>query len=156
MDIILRPATPDDEPFLYELYQWAHSQELQADNLDANQRELLWKMQFLAQQQTYSLQFPGAEDKIILLDGRPVGRMLVERTEIELRGVDIALLPEFRSTGIGTLLIQDLMAEAEATGRPFRIQVVKTNRAALLYERLGIYKTGESGTHYSMEWTPNK
>jgi ribosomal protein S18 acetylase RimI-like enzyme len=156
MNVALRPVTSDDETFLYELYQLAHSEELPADYLDAKQREILFRMQFFAQQQTYSAQFPKAEDKIILLDGIPVGRILVERQESEIRGVDIALLPEHRSTGVGTLLIRDLMAEAEAAGKPFRIQVVKTNRAAHLYERLGIYKTGESGTHYSMEWSPNK
>jgi ribosomal protein S18 acetylase RimI-like enzyme len=156
MDVMLRPVTPDDEPFLYELFVHAHSDELPTDHLDATQRELILRMQFLAQQGTYRAQFPKAEDKIILVAGHPVGRLLVERQESEIRGVDIALLPEHRSTGVGTVLIKDLMAEAEKTGKPFRIQVVKTNRAARLYERLGIYKTGERGTHYSMEWSPNK
>jgi GNAT superfamily N-acetyltransferase len=156
MDMKLRPVTPDDEPFLYELYQSAHSAELPLDHLDPNQRELIFRTQYSAQKQTYSVQFPKAEDKIILLDGRRVGRLLVERREDEIRGVDIGLLPEYRSTGVGTLIIKDLMAEAEMTGKPFRIQVVKTNRAARLYERLGIYKTGESGLHFSMEWTPGK
>ena len=156
MDFTLRPVTPDDEPFLYELYKQAHDVELPLDQMDAGQRELIWKMQFFAQQQTYSAQYPKAEDKIILVQGRRAGRLLVERTENEIRGVDIGLLPEYRSTGIGSLVIRDLMAEAEATGKPFRIQVVKTNRAARLYERLGIYKTGESGMHFSMEWPPDK
>jgi ribosomal protein S18 acetylase RimI-like enzyme len=153
MDITLRPVTSDDELFLYELYKCGHSEELPLDHLDANQRELIWKMQFVAQQQTYSVQYPKAEDKIILLEGRRAGRLLVERTENEIRGVDIGLLPEYRSTGIGTLVIRDLMAEAEATGKPFRIQVVKSNRAARLYERLGISRTGEGGMHYSMEYS---
>jgi ribosomal protein S18 acetylase RimI-like enzyme len=156
MDVKLRPVTPDDEPFLYEIYQCAHSAELPTDHMNADQRELLSRMQFFAQQQTYSAQFPKGEDKIILLDNRPVGRILVERTENEIRGIDIGLLSEFRSTGIGTLLIKELLAEAEKTGKPFRIQVVKSNRAARLYERIGLYKTGESGTHYSMEWSPDK
>ncbi|HEX8088852.1 MAG TPA: GNAT family N-acetyltransferase [Blastocatellia bacterium] len=156
MDVTLRHVTPDDETFLYELYKWAHSAELPADHMDANQREFLFRMQFYAQQQTYGAQFPKAEDKIILVNGRPAGRLLVEQREDEIRGVDIALLPEHQSTGVGTLLIQDLMAEAGRAGKPFRIQVVKTNRAARLYERLGLYKTGESGAHYAMEWLPDK
>jgi GNAT superfamily N-acetyltransferase len=156
MDVTLRPVTSDDEPFLLELYRWAHSEELPVDHLDASQQQLLLRIQFLAQQQAYGAQFPGAEDEIILIDGRRAGRLLVERREDEIRGVDIGLLPEFRSTGVGTLIIQDLLAEAEKAGKPFRIQVVKSNRAARLYERIGLYKTGESGTHYSMEWSPNK
>jgi GNAT superfamily N-acetyltransferase len=156
MDVTLRPVTPEDEPFLYEIYKWAHSAELPADYMEPGQRELLFRMQFYAQQQTYSAQFPMAEDKIILVNGRPAGRLLVERRESEIRGVDIALLPEHRSAGVGSLLIQDLMAEAKRAGKPFRIQVVKTNRAARLYERLGLYKTGEGGAHCAMEWLPDK
>ena len=86
------------------------------------------------QQQTYVAQFPKADHDIILLDGCAVGRVLVERTENEIRGVDIALLPQHRSAGIGSLVIKNLMAEAEKAGKPFRIQVVKSNRAARLYD----------------------
>ncbi|HVG22431.1 MAG TPA: GNAT family N-acetyltransferase [Blastocatellia bacterium] len=156
MDVVLRPATPDDEPFLFELYRWAHSEELPVGHLEADQQELLFRMQFFAQQQTYGAQFPQSEDNIILLDGRPVGRFLVERTANEFRGIDLALLPEYRGRGIGTLILKDVLAEAEATGKPFRFHVAKTNRAAHLYERLGMYKTGESGMHFSMEWDPDK
>jgi ribosomal protein S18 acetylase RimI-like enzyme len=156
MDVTLRPATEDDEPFLYEIYKSAHSAELPADCMDANQRELILRMQFLAQQQSYAAQFPEAEDRIILADGREAGRWLVERMDSEIRAIDLALLPGYRNKGIGSLLLQDLMAEAAAAGKPLRLHVVKTNRAVRLYERLGIYKTGESGMHFSMEWSSNK
>jgi ribosomal protein S18 acetylase RimI-like enzyme len=156
MNITLRAATPDDEAFLYELYQWAHSEELPTSHLDASQRDLLFKMQFFAQQQTYNAQFPKGEDKIILLDGERVGRLLIERTESEIRGVDLALLPEYRNREIGSLLLKGLMAEAEAAGIPFRARVVKTNRALRLYHRLGLRITGESGMHFSIEWRPDK
>ena len=151
MDMMFRPVTPDDETFLFELYQHAHSEELPLDQLDANQREMIFRMQFFAQQQTYSAQYPKAEDKIILLDGQRAGRVLVERTESEIRGIDLALLPEHRNKGVGAIIVRDLMAEAGATGRPFRISVVKANRAHYLYQRLGLRITGESGIHYLME-----
>ena len=154
MDLTLRPVAPDDETFLFELYQHAHSQELPIEHLDANQREMIFKMQFLAQQQTYSAQYPGAEDKIILLDGQRVGRVLVERRESEIQGIDLAVLPEFQNKGIGSIIVRDLMAEAGATGRPFRISVVKANRAGELYKRLGLRITGESGMHFLMEGRP--
>jgi ribosomal protein S18 acetylase RimI-like enzyme len=156
MKITLRPATPDDEPFLYELFRTTYTEGLPTQNMDATQREFLTRMQFNAQQQTYSAQFPEADHDMILLDGCPVGRVLVERKSEEIRGVDIALLAEHRSAGIGTLVIQNLLAEAQKAGKPFRIQVIKSNRAARLYERLGLWKTGESSSHFSMEWDANK
>ena len=119
---------------------------------DAAQQEDFINMQFEAQHQFYPQQYPRATHEIILLDGRPIGRMMVERVEDEIRGVDIALLPEYRSAGYGGLLIHALLNEAAQTGKPFRIQVVKWNRAVRLYERLGFIKTGESATHWQMEW----
>lgn len=156
MVIDLRPVRPEDEAFLYDLYRSTRSEEMDQWGMDAAQQEMLLKLQFTGQQQTYLAQFPKADHDIILLDGSAVGRVMVERMENEIRGVDIALLPQYRSAGIGSLVIKNLMAEAEKAGKPFRIQVVKSNRAARLYERLGLSKTGESGTHFEMEYSPNK
>jgi ribosomal protein S18 acetylase RimI-like enzyme len=66
--------------------------------------------------------------------------------------MDIALLPEYRSHGIGTALIKDLMAEAAQAGRPLRLHVEFFNQALRLYERLGFARMGEMGLYYEMEW----
>ena len=55
----------------------------------------------------------------------------------EIRIIDIALLTLYRNAGIGSGLIEDLLAEAAATGRPVRLQVVRSNPALELYERMG-------------------
>jgi len=154
MPITLRPVCPDDEEFLYELFSRTMGDELGA--LDAAQRDPILRMQFKAQHYTYNEQFPRAEHQIIMLDDQVIGRVLVERAESEHRGVDIALLPEYRSAGIGTMLIQALLDEAAAVGKPFRISVVRTNPALHLYERLGFKTTGESLTHFMMEWVPER
>jgi ribosomal protein S18 acetylase RimI-like enzyme len=65
-------------------------------------------------------------------------------------------LPEHRGSGIGASLIRDLCAEAAAKGLPLLLQVFKSNPAARLYERLGFYRTGESPTHFQMEWRSDK
>ena len=152
MPVSLRPVYPDDEDFLYTLFCNSVGSELNA--LDAGQRDAILRIQFKAQLLTYSAQFPKADHQIILLDGRIIGRVLVERTDVEHRGVDIALLPEYRSGGIGTMLIQELLDEAAAARKPFRISVVRTNPALHLYDRLGFKTTGESPTHFMMEWVP--
>ena len=154
MPVSLRPVQPDDEEFLYELFCQSVGDELNA--LGAAQRDMILRMQFGAQLQTYSVEFPRAEHQIILLDDRVIGRVLVERTEAEHRGVDIALLPEYRSGGIGTMLIQALLDEAAGAGKPFRISVVRSNPALHLYERLGFKTTGESLTHFMLEWASGR
>jgi GNAT superfamily N-acetyltransferase len=150
--ITLRPVRPDDAEFLREVYASTRREELAATGWDSAQQEDFINMQFEAEHQLYPQQYPRATHEIILLDGQPIGRLMVERVEEAIRGVDIALLPEYRSAGYGGLLIRKLLDEATQTGKPFRIQVVKWNRAVRLYQRLGFVQTGESPTHLQMEW----
>jgi len=150
MAVTLRPVQADDEDFLYRLFCTSVGDELNV--LDGPQRNAILRMQFQAQQQTYNAEFPNANHQIIMLDGQVIGRVLVERSEAEHRGVDIALLPEYRSGGIGTMLIQELLDEAAGANKPFRISVVRTNPALHLYDRLGFKMTGESLTHVLLEW----
>ena len=154
MPVLLREVRPDDEDFLYKLFCESVGSELNA--LDGAQRDAILRMQYYAQLQTYNAEFPKADHQIIMLDGSTIGRVLVERTETEHRGVDIALLPEYRSGGIGTMLIQELLDEAAEAGKPFCISVVRTNPALHLYHRLGFKVTGESLTHFMLEWLSDK
>jgi ribosomal protein S18 acetylase RimI-like enzyme len=146
MSVTLRSALPDDEDFLFELFRQTVGDEL------AMLGDAILRMQFKAQLLTYSAQFPAAEHQIIMLDERAIGRVLVERSESENRGVDIALLREYRNGGIGRMLVQELLDEAARAGKPFRISVVKSNPALHLYERLGFKTTGDTGTQFLMEW----
>ena len=151
MSIDLRSYTPDDDSFLFELYASTRKDEVEAWGWDAGQRQAFLKQQFAAQQHSYSLQFPQAEHSIIVMDNRPVGRMIVAREDQELRLVDIALLGEHRNNGIGTRLIQELIAEAAKVGKPLRLQVLKSNPAARLYSRLGFLPMGDDGLYLHME-----
>ena len=149
----LRPASADDEPFLFELYAGTRAEELDAWGWNEAQREAFLRMQFRAQQQSYRMSYPGAEHGVIVLEGNPVGRVIVNRTEGELLIVDIALLPECRGSGIGTALIKDLLAEAAETDRRVRLHVLLTNaKARRLYERLGFSEVSDNGVFALMEW----
>ena len=153
MKISLRPSGSADEDFLYQVYASTRADEVAAWGWNEAQQEAFLRMQFKAQQRAYEWQFPGAEHSIILLDEEMIGRLIVSRTEVEIRLTDITLLPQHRNTGAGTFLIRDLLAEAEAAGRPLRLRVLKTNEAARrLYERLGFSHAGESDVHFMMEW----
>jgi ribosomal protein S18 acetylase RimI-like enzyme len=153
--ITLRPAVPEDNAFLFRVYASTRADEMAATGwLEIEQRTFL-RMQFKLQQAGYEAQFPQAEHNIILRDGEAIGRIIVDRTlPDEIIGVDVALLPDFRSAGVGTYLIQNLLDEARAAEKPFRIQVERHNLAAFrLYERLGFARLGEGATHISMEWS---
>lgn len=67
------------------------------------------------------------------------------------RLLDIALLPQFRSLGIGGRLISELIDNASATGRPVRLSVLCGNLARSLYERLGFVITNSGPVYLEME-----
>jgi GNAT superfamily N-acetyltransferase len=156
MSYTLRPARPDDEPFLYELYCSARNDGLGAGDLNLPQQDILLRMQFMGQQRSYEAQYPRADHDIIMLDGRAIGRVMVERRDDVNLGVDIALLPEYRSSGVGGEIIQGLLDEAGRAGKPFRIHVIKTNRAKRLYDRMGFKEIADTEAHYVMEWEAGK
>ena len=96
--------------------------------------------------------FPHAEFQIVERERQPIGRLIVNRAPDEYRLVDIALLPEQRGAGLGTTLIQRLLREAAAAGKPVRLSVLKGHRAARLYQRLGFKQIGQAEVHDELEW----
>jgi ribosomal protein S18 acetylase RimI-like enzyme len=150
--ITRRPVTAEDDPFLFQVYASTREEELAG--WDDLQKGIFLQLQYKLQKADYEKKFPDASHNIILLDGVAIGRLYVNRTNPdEIRGVDIAILPEYRSSGVGFQLIRELLDEATAANKPFRISVTKFNRAIRLYERMGFVKTGETPpTHIAMEW----
>ena len=152
MSVTLRPAVPEDEAFLFELYCSTRTMDIGRAGLEPAQQAAILEMQFNGQRRQYEMDFPEADHDIILLERRPIGRVMVQRPAEQNLGVDIALLPEHRNSGIGGMLINGLLDEARSAGRPFRIHVERSNPALRLYMRLGFRTVGETPTHLLMEW----
>ena len=121
------------------------------------QKRAFLDMQFLAQKTDYTSRFPESEHSVILVDGEPVGRIWLDRGSDQMLLVDIALLPEARGRGTGTVLLRRLQREAEEATKPLRHSVYKTNVGALrLYERLGFEVIEDRDIYVIMEWTPER
>jgi GNAT superfamily N-acetyltransferase len=153
--ISFRPISDDDQEFLYRVYASTRAEEMKLVNWDEAQKESFLRMQFQAQHSYYHEQFTGAEFLIILRDGQRIGRLYVDRRDDEIRLIDIALLPENRGGGIGTVLIKELLDEAASVDKCVRIHVERFNPAMRLYERLGFRKTEDQDVYYLMEWSPS-
>ena len=154
MNIELRPFCTNDQDFLYRLYASTRLAEIAPFGWNPAQQEAFLRMQFNAQQQSYEMAYQGADHQVILLDSHPVGRILVHRENNAHVLVDIALLDEYRNRGIGTRLLQQLISSTAQQGVPLRLQVIKSNPALHLYQRLGFVKTGAEGMHFQMEIKP--
>jgi ribosomal protein S18 acetylase RimI-like enzyme len=80
--------------------------------------------------------------------------MLVHRSDASITLVDITIAPELRGQGIGTRLLNELLAEAAGKQIPVLLKVTEGNPARRLYERLGFERLGSEGLHEQMEWRP--
>lgn len=150
----LRPVTPEDGEFLLAVYASTREEELAQVPWSPEQKLQFLLMQSEAQRREYEARYPDAQYDVILLDGRPVGRIWIGRDEEQIRLLDIALLPEARGRGVGTVLVGQLIEEAGRTGRALRHMVFVLNTGALrFYERYGFVVIEDVGAYKHMEWT---
>ncbi|MFC2078995.1 GNAT family N-acetyltransferase [Candidatus Bipolaricaulota bacterium] len=153
LDITLRDVKPDDADLLLAIFAGTREKERQT----VQWRPAEWADFVRSQQELqtahYSKHFAEASHRIILCLGIPVGSIWVCRSRDEIRLLDLAILPGYRSKGIGTHLIHRLQAEAIELGKQLRHTVESDNLSALrFYLRLGFRKVDEYGLHISMEW----
>jgi ribosomal protein S18 acetylase RimI-like enzyme len=154
LDIGLRLARPEDGAFLYQVYASTRHEELAQVPWNDAQREAFLRMQFRAQDRFYRSEYAGAIFEVIEVNSAAAGRLYVHRCDNEIRLLDIALLPAYRNRGIGTMLLEGILAEAERERKKVSIHVEVFNRAARLYERLGFEKMASNGIYSLMEWRP--
>ena len=152
--ITTRSVKPEDQSFLVELYKSSRGDDLRGLGWDEQRISEFLDMQYEALQSFYDSDYREAADELILLEDKPIGRLLIESRPHEIRCIDLGLLPEYRERGLGTGIIQKLQEKARRDNQPLRLQVIRFSRAVNLFDRLGFVRTSETGTHFQMEWTP--
>ena len=152
--IALRPAQEDDLPFLYRVYASTRQEELALVDWDESQKDWFLHMQFDLQTRSYAQAYPEADWQVVVCDGQPSGRLIVDRCSHSIRLVDIALLPDYRSAGIGSELLRRLLEEATAAGKPVVLHVARSNPAGALYQQLGFVVSARDDVYLEMQWRP--
>jgi len=152
--VALRPETPEDRPFLLELYLSTRDDEAGFRDLDPAERTALLIQQFSWQHEQYLAIDPHGWFTIVTVGDRPAGRLYLARRPDAFRVIDLSLLPEYRGHGIGTQLLKSVQAEATRTQLPIRLRVVVNNPARSFYARLGFRPTGEENFRIHLEWRP--
>jgi ribosomal protein S18 acetylase RimI-like enzyme len=149
-----RPATDQDDAFLFALFKAVRSPEFAHALLPLAQLDLLLSIQYAGQKQTYGARYPDG-NAVILLEGAPVGRIWLFRGTSEHRLVDISLMPEFRNRGFGVALVMEAIAAARAGGVPLRCSVAATNPGSLrFHQRLGFQIVGQDDLNYNLAVQP--
>lgn len=134
----LRDVEAADQPFLDALYYAGRDDLRKAGGAPAMLAALI-RMQQQFQEQGYRAAFPGARRALILREGQPLGRIVINTDPQQgMRLVDIALLPGARSQGIGQAVLRSLQDQAAGCGMEIRLSVGKENHGARrLYHALG-------------------
>jgi ribosomal protein S18 acetylase RimI-like enzyme len=152
--VTLRRARPDDLPLLRRVYASSRQEELAAAGWNDAQQAWFLDMQFDLQARAYAQAYPEAECQVVVCAGQPAGRLITDYTSDPIRLIDIALLPDYRSAGIGSELLRRLLDEAAATGKPVVLHVARSNPAAALYQRLGFAVSAQDDVYLEMQWRP--
>jgi ribosomal protein S18 acetylase RimI-like enzyme len=147
----LRPAAEADRPFLLRLYASTRADEVARTGWPLAEQEAFLRMQFEAQHHHYHAHCPDAEFAIVTCGGEDIGRWYVHRTPVELRVMDVALLPAWRQRGIGAALFAGLIAESERCGLPIGLFVEHENPARQWYARLGFGPVEMAGPYLRMQ-----
>jgi ribosomal protein S18 acetylase RimI-like enzyme len=152
--IRLRPEQTGDRDFRYRLFCDSRQPEF-ALLLPPDVYQQVMAHQFHAQTVSYLREFPQACFDIVELDGRPIGRIVVDRPGTMLHIVDQAIIPELRGRGIGTAIMRALMGEAATEGLPVRLKVSSSNDPSMrLYLRLGFVAIESVPLYIELEWRP--
>lgn len=137
---VLRPATIADYRWLWELKR-------------ATMRtyvEQTWGYwDDAAQEDFFRRSFNLSPVEVIMSDGVDAGLLHVEREPRELFLANIQIAPASQNRGLGTAVVQSVLASARALRLPVRLQVLRVNTAARrLYERLGFALVAQTPTHF--------
>lgn len=160
----LRLRQPEDLGFLRDLYRSTRAGEAAAAGLQPFAAAVFLNSQFELQCRHYDQHYTLSGQRLIILEQQhPIGRVELWANSIQasdrpqrldLRLVDISLLPSWRGQGLGTELLAALQRSAAAHGRSISLHVDKLNRAFRLYSRLGFRKVADTGASWRLEWQP--
>ena len=137
----LRAAASHDRDFLWELHRTALRPAVEAT----------WGWDEAFQLQYFAEHFTTSDRLIVCVDGVDAGVLQFAVEGDHLLLASVALVPEHQGRGIGTDLVNMVLADGRRHNLPVRLQVLKVNRAKKLYERLGFEAYAESETHVHME-----
>jgi ribosomal protein S18 acetylase RimI-like enzyme len=138
----LRPVTGGDFQFCWLLYR---------DLMKPLTTELLeWNE--AGQRRVIEQAMTDSGTSIITVSGSDIGWLQIEETCDELNLGQLYVMPSMQNCGIGTAVVRQLCDRALRESKALTLDVMKNNRARLLYERLGFDTIGSSEYKLNMRW----
>lgn len=146
LETLTRRPDAGDATFLLTLYCSTRATEVTRFGWPDAVVDAFLDQQHRAHEQHLATAFPHAEHALAIVDGAPVGRIVLDVDAVRVHVVDVALVPEHQGHGLGTALLEDAMARARALGVPVQLMVrAENHRARDLYARLGFVVLSDDG-----------
>lgn len=139
--IHLRPAAESDSEFCYKVKK-------EALGLYVAQ---IWGWDEDFQREFHRRDFEAARPDVVVCESLDVGTFEITRQIDHIHLGEFYLLPHFQRQGIGTLLLEQVLAEATEKGLPARLEVLKNNPVQSLYKRHGFIIVGQREHHFLLE-----
>jgi GNAT superfamily N-acetyltransferase len=152
--IRLRNVHAADEEFLLEVYASTRAEEMARVPWSLEQKNAFVRMQFVAQKQHYAAEYPQATHDVIYFDDEPVGRLYLDRGQEKFHVLDITILPRFRGSGVGSVVLKQILAEAAQSGKPVTIYIESFNPSLRLFGQLGFERVREDGFQFLLQRLP--
>ena len=132
-DVLLREATDEDVPAIAEIESLSFDQPWTREMILSEMRE------------------PLSHFFVAVLGGAVIGYYGFIHILDELHILNVAVSPDFRGRGVGTLLMKDLTERAYSlSARAVTLEVRQSNVAAIrLYERVGFVLSGVRPRYYT-------
>jgi GNAT superfamily N-acetyltransferase len=139
----LRPATRDDETFLFELHRAALSVYVDAT----------WGWDDDWQRAHFAAHYAPTRNALIVreaTDELAIGRISLSRQWQKVFLRDIELIAAERNRGLGSAIVNAVLALARESHRPVELLVLNCNPARRLYARLGFIVIADDGSRLRM------
>ncbi len=143
MTIQTRSAQQSDYEWLYSL------------NLEVYQHLITLEFGYWDEEEELALfQEAWESQKIMLItiEEERAGMFILSEQDDHLWLSEIQIAPQFQNCGLGSQVIQQLLAKSHQKNRPLRLRVLHANyRAYRLYQRLGFRRISTAKHHHVME-----
>lgn len=152
-DILLQSMQAENEAEVFEIFKACRQDLNWISNFSAGDREYFLWQQFEIEKKQYALFYPQAKFYLIYYKQKAIGRLYLTYTANDIRILDIGLLTDYRSMGIGSQVIQHLIQYALQNRQSLSLQVTWFNRSAFnFYQSLGFSVLNCTGIGYEMKY----
>ncbi|KZN35737.1 hypothetical protein N474_18290 [Pseudoalteromonas luteoviolacea CPMOR-2] len=137
MQIVLRPATEVDKPYLLALRKQTMTEHLERQGIFLSNEAHLSRLE-----DHYKC------SHLILIDNNKVGTLKYLQTQDRLEIMQLQISPKYQGLGLGTAVIKYIVTQTAHL--PTYLTVLKDNPAKHLYEQLGFIITSEDEYEFHM------